>query len=269
MSKLNIKDNISFVNNQLDGIGFEKHFHEEYSISLVHHGEHFFSVSENKYKINQGFIRNINPYQIHATFESSWSYVNLMPTIDLMQSIAAEMSVKSLKVNAIAFKPIIVDRLTTRLFQNAYYHLNAKGDKFALESSVIELFSHMIKQHSFNEIVEESMQIKVSDKINRALNYMNEYCLDGDISLEEVARVTALNKYYFIREFKRQYGITPIYYLNIKRINKAKEMLLAGTPLCDIAYDCGFNDQAYFTNVFRKFFGYSPGKLGQHLIEVN
>ncbi len=45
------------------------------------------------------------------------------------------------------------------------------------------------------------------------------------------------------------------------RVDKAREMLvLTEKSLIQIGLDCGFNDQSYFTKVFQKYIGKTPGE---------
>ena len=70
---------------------------------------------------------------------------------------------------------------------------------------------------------------------------------------------------YLARIFRREVGLSPWEYLGIFRIQLASDMLLnTGKTLSEIAEDTGFMDQAYFSRVFRKIKGFSPGVLRRH-----
>jgi len=61
------------------------------------------------------------------------------------------------------------------------------------------------------------------------------------------------------RVFRRQYGVTPVEYLNALRIEQAKELLAAGNEsILDIARKSGFNHAQYFSRMFRRQTGQSP-----------
>ncbi|MEK6797146.1 MAG: AraC family transcriptional regulator [Spirochaetota bacterium] len=68
-----------------------------------------------------------------------------------------------------------------------------------------------------------------------------------------------LSKDYLRHEFKKQYGISPMQYLIGKRIENAKKML-DETPLKirDVAVQSGFENEYYFSRIFRKIAGISP-----------
>jgi transcriptional regulator GlxA family with amidase domain len=50
-------------------------------------------------------------------------------------------------------------------------------------------------------------------------------------------------------------------YLNRLRVDKAAEMLIeTDLPLSGIAGSCGFEDQSWFSKIFKIYNGMSPGK---------
>ncbi|MCK5735095.1 MAG: helix-turn-helix transcriptional regulator, partial [Spirochaetaceae bacterium] len=67
---------------------------------------------------------------------------------------------------------------------------------------------------------------------------------------------------YFSRLFKEEAGQSFKIYLNNLRIDEAKNLLSETTlPLIEIASRVGFEDQSYFSRVFRNVVGISPGRF--------
>ncbi|MDR1239058.1 MAG: helix-turn-helix domain-containing protein [Treponema sp.] len=81
------------------------------------------------------------------------------------------------------------------------------------------------------------------------------------ISLQEIAEASGLSAPYFSTIFKEEMGENLSSYLNRLRIEKAATML-AETELTlnEIAGACGFEDQSWFSKIFKNFTGLSPGK---------
>ncbi len=81
------------------------------------------------------------------------------------------------------------------------------------------------------------------------------------IELQDIADHLHMTKSYLCRFFKKETGDTIVNYINRVRINNSK-LLLADTkvPLAEVALLCGFEDQSYFTKVFRGFVGVTPLK---------
>ena len=83
--------------------------------------------------------------------------------------------------------------------------------------------------------------------------------LSGTIPVARLADLVALSAGHFSRAFKQTFGDTPHGHVMRRRIEAAKTMMLRGAePLSQIAYLCGFADQAHFSRTFRKLAGASP-----------
>lgn len=78
-------------------------------------------------------------------------------------------------------------------------------------------------------------------------------------TLTELANLSGMSRYQFIRAFRAETGMTPhAYQLNV-RINQARRWLQAGHDMADIAYRLGFADQSHFQRVFKAHTGVTPG----------
>ncbi len=88
--------------------------------------------------------------------------------------------------------------------------------------------------------------------------YIDEHFKEN-ITLDLLARLTHLNKYYMVHVFSGEYGISPINYLISRRIGESK-MLLADTDhsLSQISHMLGFSSPSYFSQSFRRLEGSSP-----------
>lgn len=96
--------------------------------------------------------------------------------------------------------------------------------------------------------------------IQKAIGYINQNSMK-DISLDSVAEYVYLSPSYFSRLFKKEMGINFVDYLNKVRVEESKKYLSDGKlPLSDIAHIVGFTDQSYYTKVFKKIEGISPGQ---------
>ena len=99
----------------------------------------------------------------------------------------------------------------------------------------------------------------------RNLQAVREY-LDGHfqekISLDMLAETFYINKFYLTRIFKEQFGVSINSYLLQVRITKAKQLLrFSDQTVEEIAAACGMNDANYFTRMFKKVEGVTPGQF--------
>jgi AraC family transcriptional regulator len=81
--------------------------------------------------------------------------------------------------------------------------------------------------------------------------------------MEQMAVVARLSAFHFARQFKRATGLPPHQYVIMRRVERAKELLHAGTDLslAEVAACAGFSDQSQFTHHFKRLVGITPGQF--------
>ena len=95
----------------------------------------------------------------------------------------------------------------------------------------------------------------------KSLLYYIEKNLDKRITLEELADKCFYSPQYFSKWFKSKTGLTFKEYHTHVRIKKAKELLeRTNLKVYDISIMVGYDDYRYFSRIFKKLVGYSPGK---------
>src|SRR5580698_4241347 len=85
--------------------------------------------------------------------------------------------------------------------------------------------------------------------------------LASKMDIDDLANGVALSRSHFSRAFKRSVGFSPMEYIIVRRVERAKAMI-SGTrePLSEVALACGFADQAHLSRRFRDIVGSSPGR---------
>ena len=95
-------------------------------------------------------------------------------------------------------------------------------------------------------------------RLKRAIDFF-EAQLGKPVSLADVASSAGLTRMHFAAQFRAATGLRPHEYLLRRRIERAQEMLAGtGMPLVDIALSVGFQTQAHFTSVFKRYAGQPP-----------
>ncbi|MDX2112029.1 MAG: helix-turn-helix domain-containing protein [Verrucomicrobiota bacterium] len=96
-------------------------------------------------------------------------------------------------------------------------------------------------------------------QLGRALTHMEEHLADN-LCREDAARVAGMSPSHFTRLLSEHTGHSFAEMLTLMRINRARERLLhSEEEISSIALSCGFADQSYFTRVFHKVTGQTPG----------
>jgi len=113
----------------------------------------------------------------------------------------------------------------------------------------------------FTDLVFNLADIKHVDVIYKAIDYIKRNYMKK-ITLEEVASNVYLSVSYFSKIFKEEMKCNFNTYLNKVRVDMSKKLLVDDSiALVDISNLVGFEDQSYFSKVFKKITGVSPGKF--------
>ena len=76
----------------------------------------------------------------------------------------------------------------------------------------------------------------------------------------ELEAVSGVDRFALTRQFRAGLGTSPYRYLMMRRLDRARRLMLARRPLADIAADCGFADQSHMSRQFKRAYGVSPGR---------
>jgi AraC family transcriptional regulator len=99
-------------------------------------------------------------------------------------------------------------------------------------------------------------------RLRAVVEYLEEH-LEAGPSLGQLAAVARLSVYHFARQFKAATGLPPYQYVILRRVERAKHLLQAGTnlSLAEVAACAGFSDQSQFSHHFKRLVGVTPGQF--------
>lgn len=86
-------------------------------------------------------------------------------------------------------------------------------------------------------------------------SFFNEHFQDPDLELSRLADRLAMSERQLQRKFKALFDRSPSDYLRSFRLTKSKEQLRKGLRVSEVAFNVGFNSQAYFSKCFKAQFG--------------
>lgn len=89
--------------------------------------------------------------------------------------------------------------------------------------------------------------------------------LKTDERFELLVEQQPLSRRQLERKFQLEIGVSPAYLKQLHRVRKARELITSNpsVQLTQVAYDCGFYDQAHFIRHFQKITGQTPGQYKQ------
>lgn len=123
-----------------------------------------------------------------------------------------------------------------------------KESSVALYSFLLSLMEHLTKT--------EKKSKSRTHLMTRAMHYLSE---NNNISLIDIADEFNISEEHFCRIFKEYTGYRPLEYVNLVKIQKAKELLKnTNYSIGEISAQAGYESHSYFTLLFKKYTGITP-----------
>lgn len=136
------------------------------------------------------------------------------------------------------------------------------GGALYAESLGMQLAIHLLRNYANVTFKDrESVGGLTPAQKRRLIEYI-QCNIQQTIRMEDLAQVVGLGDWTFSRKFADSFNCSPHAYVTALRVEKARQMLMeGGLAIKEIAFDCGFSDQAHLTRVLRAKLGVTPGQL--------
>ncbi|MBU3100706.1 MULTISPECIES: AraC family ligand binding domain-containing protein [Clostridium] len=235
---------------------FPNHFHEYYVIGFIESGNRYLSCKNKEYTVKTGDLTLFNPHDNHNCKQVDggtldYRCINIEPAV--MKKVAYEITGKDYLpyfTETVLFSSDLLSSLSE------LHHMIMHEEKdFKKEEIFLLIIEQLIAEydHAGAALTTQppNTEIKaVCDFLEN--NYMKS------ITLNDLSDLTGISKYYLLRSFTKQKGISPYCYLETIRIGNAKKLLEQQIAPIDVALQTGFTDQSHFTNFFKKLIGLTP-----------
>ena len=130
-----------------------------------------------------------------------------------------------------------------------------------IASHVERSFSHEIRRtYEATSYLESQHRNHPDEDIIQAQEWLQENC-QGEVVLKDVAERFGMSVRTFNRRFKEATGTPPLQYLQVLRIDMAKELLqTSNLSISEIAYKVGYQDMGHFAGLFKKLLATTPSQ---------
>lgn len=235
---------------------FPNHFHEYYVIGFIESGRRCLSCKNKVYTIEPGDLLLFNPGDNHTCEQCDGRALDYR-CINIQQETIRRAV---FEITGQSFLPYFTEQVVfhselVSLLKELHLMIMQEEKDFRKEELFLFLLEQLIEEYTDQDTpllkLEQNTEIRAACEFLKQ-NYMN------NITLDDLSNLTGLSKYYLLRSFTRQKGISPYSYLITIRINEAKKLLEQGTSPIDAALRTGFADQSHFSNFFKKQIGLTP-----------
>ncbi len=246
----------------------EMHWHESMEIIIVLEGSINLRIEDKLFILQENDLVLINSKEIHNTSKTDGDNIILALQIrpehlNLFYSQFYNMRFECNSVNCSIEEEEKFNRIR-HYMGKLIWESNKKtqGYRFLVGNELNSLAYYLLNNFEYYIIEEKSKEITNSDieRLDRILIYINDH-IGEKITLKDIAEKEHINFYYLSHFFKSKVGLNFQDYINIMRIEKAKNLLLnSNATITDISNGCGFSSTNYFNKVFKENSNTTPSQ---------
>lgn len=251
------------------------HWHEEFEIGFVTEGSVILGCGNRNYQMECGDIFFISSNVLHSMHRNTTYKRAMFKSIAFHSSIISE-SVTSVFytrylfpiLSNVNFRECIISKDNSAyqsmldILENVWNYVYSEDSDYELKvrNELSTLFGIL---NQLRKNIEETVFLKTPNylpekRVQVLLDYIHTHYKDK-ITIEDLAKTASISKTEALRCFKSIMGLSPISYLNSYRLQRATHLLInTENNIQEIAEDCGFDDNSYFSKLFKKKYHVTP-----------
>lgn len=240
---------------------FGMHWHERMELLLIYSGSLALRTGDREFRAEESRLVIIPPGRPHmgTAGQKGVRYRTVMFDVAAFYNSAnaSEKYLKPIVSQSADFIPVTADGEIVELCDSLIKE-QLSGDSAAsliVIGKIYELLGLLYRRC----FCKPSLLLPDS-KFKNVLDFIGDnFC--NDISSAELSRRFGYDEAYFCRRFKSVTGLTPMNYIQILRLETAKEKIKSGgLKILEISALCGFSDASYFARCFKKRYGMTPAE---------
>ena len=256
------------------------HWHLEFQLCLTQEGNVLWNVGEEKFIVPEGEGIFINTQRVHMASafrceKASFFCVDFPPDYlsperkgklyeKHIRPVMNNSRLQGLRIDDALTKGKEVLEILEEMARQFKEVQDEKGREFLLAGEVLQIWYLLQQELPTNT---ESGNEALDERFRRLLMYMQNHYSEV-ITLDELATHVGLSRSECCRYFKKRTGRTLMDYLTQYRLHKSMEELRQkDKSISQIAQDCGFQSQSYYTKRFRELTGKTPGQFRKRRLE--
>ncbi len=249
-------------------------------LHIVHSGSAYIIIGGKRYPMRPGQIYLTPPFTLHnneCSGELELSYIHLYESSHTLHRILEEYATP-FSIDAGVLEYAIFDRLISlnpnsklpvydpqKYTDESRVKIN-RGSNEQEKNTNLAINNLLLNTLLYPFIEQGRRKDEVSDKrVMEMTNYIRQN-IYNPITINDLCQVAHLSPTHTTRLFSRYTGVTPVEYINERKIETACLLLATrNISIQDIAYKLSFNNISYFNSLFKRYTGSTPRKYREAL----
>lgn len=255
--------------NELDRVSY--HTDEVHTLSLyTSGGEQTFRLDARQSQRN-GFKDAIciipqqqeSVWEIQGRFEFTHVYFT---DIHLREFIARELDIEP-RLFSVPDRSFLEHASLAAILQQLGQPQDWQDDiqQLHIQTVVQDVFAELCKMQSHRAAQKARFFGGLSLRTKKTVQHYIEDNLHRSITIAEIASAAGLSEFHFARAFRQSFYTSVHRYIEYRRVQRVRELLIRGQKLADIADSAGFSDQSHLSRVVKRQTGVTPRNLKRYL----
>ncbi|QDL56916.1 AraC family transcriptional regulator [Rhodoferax aquaticus] len=236
---------------------FDPHTHEAFGLGVIEQGVERFRYAGAEHLAPANSLVMIHPDEVHtgrAETVQGWRYRMAYIDPQVLENISGQTGwwfAQAVAPTSAAQAHAVAQVLEA---------LSHAAEPLAVDCLLHRLVDHM------RPYARTALELPTHGRLRFApvLDYLHAYYAEPQ-NLEGLAQLVGLSPFHFLRQFQKQFHVTPQQMLMAIRLHRAKGLLAQGEPAAQVAAATGLTDQAHLTRTFARRYGITPGRYQQQL----
>jgi len=235
---------------------YAPHVHEGFVIAVTESGGSVIKSRGVTDEARTSTLLVFNPAEAHSGsmgWSERWQYRSLYLSESAISAVTAGLGIEDAPY---FMRNTFDDADLIAHFLKLHVLLEAGNDVFRERELFVSTFGRLFQRHGCGgERIEPAPR---DGKLLRVVTDLINDRYSEALLLEDLSAVVGLTPFQLIGLFNRCLGLTPHLYLTQVRLMKARQHLMNGLPIADVAARTGFYDQSALTRNFKRCYGITP-----------
>ncbi|QSB21329.1 AraC family transcriptional regulator [Pseudomonas sp. 15A4] len=250
---------IETVRAHFEGHAYDPHWHDSYLVGITEQGLQQFNCRRQQHNSTPGQVFLLEPGDIHdGTAPEAGGFTYRTLYLDprwLDRELRAQFEEAPDNAQLSFAATLAEDPRLAIATANAFEAMHHDELRIVRQTALDHLLANLTSHLRWRTVITPDPRLPLVAQ--RARDYLHSH-LHQDIGLDDLARVTGVDRFRLSRAFKAAFGMAPHAYLIQLRLTRARHLLARGEAPVSVAAALGFADQSHLGRWFQRAYRMTP-----------
>jgi AraC-like DNA-binding protein len=250
---------IETIRAHFEGHAYDPHWHDSYLVGVTEQGVQQFNCRRQRHLSTPGRVFLLEPGEVHdgdAPAPEGFTYRTLYLDPQWLDRELRSLFEDTPEHSQLSFAATLADDPCLAIATaNAFQSLHGQEMRIVRQTALDTLLGSLTSHLRWRALLSPDPRMPLV--AHKAREYLHSH-MSQDVGLDDLARITNVDRFRLTRAFKAAFGLAPHAYLIQLRLAKARRLLAAGQSPAEVAAALGFADQSHLGRWFQRAYRMTP-----------